>query len=218
MKDPEFQGMHVVLVGAFNPSIFHPVWFASEGLIRGGEADTAEIEIIHPDLAIFAMEGFRIEINKIRFSVSTTQGSLFEVVRDLALGTFRILKHTPINMLGINFEAHYKMNSVEKWHEVGHTLAPKPPWGDTLDAPGMRSLTMEEAIRRDGHAGYLRVKVEPSVRIIPGVYVNINDHFQKPSDSKTTGSEEMMVILENTWETSRQRSSEIIRTLLERHL
>jgi hypothetical protein len=220
MKDPEHQGINLVLVGQFNPSIFQPVWFASEDLIRAGEADTAKIEIIHPDLAIINinMEGFRIEVTPVRFSISTSQVPYFEVIRDLALGTFRILKHTPISMLGINFLAHYKLDSEEKWHEVGHTLAPKLPWGDALDSPGLRSLTMEESRRRDGQAGHLRVKVEPSTKVNPGIYLDINDHFQKPNDSKTTGSEEIMTILEKSWEASLERSGKIIRTLLEQHL
>lgn len=218
MKDPEIQATLIVLVGDFNPSIFHPVWLASEGLIREGEANTATIEIIHPDLAIFNMEGFRIEVNKTRFSILTLQASYDEAIRDLTLGTFRLLKHTPVSMMGINFEAHYRMDSEEKWHKVGDTLAPKHPWGDTLDSPGMRSLTMEEAKRRDGRAGYFRVKVEPSTRVHPGIFLGINDHFQKPIDSKTLGSEEMITILENSWEASRKRSDEIIRTLLEQYL
>lgn len=218
MKDPEIQSVTIVLVGSFNPSIFHPVWFASENLIRAGEADTAKIEIIHPDIAIFDMEGFRIEVNQTRFSISTTQEPYFVVIRDLTLGTFGILKHTPITMLGINFLAHFKIDSEEKWHEVGHILAPKPPWGDALDSPGLRSLTMQEDRRRDGQAGYIRVKVEPSAKINPGIFVDINDHFQKPSESKTTGSEEIMTILNNSWEASLQRSDKIIRTLLEQHL
>ncbi len=218
MKNPELQGINIVLVGNFNPSIFQPVWFASEDLIRRGEADAAKIEIIHPDLAIFDIEGYRIEVNQIRFSISTTQAPYFEVIRDLTLGTFRSLKHTPISMMGINFLAHFKIDSEEKWHEIGHILAPKPPWGDALDSPGLRSLTMEESKRRDGRAGHLRVKVEPSVKIIPGIYLDINDHFQKPSGSKTTGSEEIMTILDNSWEASLERSDKIIRTLLEQHL
>jgi hypothetical protein len=218
MKDPELQSVNIVLAGDFNPSIFHPAWFASEGLIRVGEAETAEIDIIHPELAIFDIEGFHIEVNKGRFSIVTTQASYYEAIRDLALGTFRILKHTPINMMGINFQAHFRMDSEEKWNEVGDILAPKPPWGDALDSPGMRSLTMEEGKRRDGLTGYLRVKVEPSVKVIPGIYLDINDHFQKPSDSKTRGSEEIITILEKSWDASRQRTVEIIRTLLEKHL
>jgi hypothetical protein len=42
-KTPEIQGMSIVLVGGFNPKIFHPAWFAAQKLIREKEAEEANI-------------------------------------------------------------------------------------------------------------------------------------------------------------------------------
>ena len=43
----------IVLIGNFNPKIFQPAWFGSEGLIQKKEAEQSTIEIIHPDVVIF---------------------------------------------------------------------------------------------------------------------------------------------------------------------
>ena len=42
--------------------------------------------------------------------------------------------------------------------------------------PVLRSLTLQ-SLRDDEAQGMLIVRVEPSARIVPGVYVQTNDHF-----------------------------------------
>jgi hypothetical protein len=45
----ELEGTSVVLVGNFNPAIFHPSWLASHNMVRGGEAEKAQIQIVSPE-------------------------------------------------------------------------------------------------------------------------------------------------------------------------
>lgn len=48
--------MTIVLVGAFNPRIFHPSWFGKHNLLREEEVDvatTAREVVVTPDLTIF---------------------------------------------------------------------------------------------------------------------------------------------------------------------
>ena len=46
MREPDKQFKGVVLVGKFNPVIFQPSWFSSQGLIKEKDADSAEVNII----------------------------------------------------------------------------------------------------------------------------------------------------------------------------
>lgn len=208
------QGHNIVLVGDFNPKIFQPTWFGREELISNSEEESAKIEIIHPEVVSFNLEWLTLKVTRERFIASTTQAPFYDILRDLVLGTFRILKHTPLRMMGINYDFHFSMESEERWHAFGDMLTPKEPWNGILDKPGMGSLTMEQSIRPDGLKGYIRVKLEPSERIHPGVFFNVNDHYQVKDTNKSIGADEIIDILEKNWNSSKERSEKIIESLL----
>jgi hypothetical protein len=212
---PFQQGHHIVLLGDFNPKIFQPAWFAAQELIGKAEAENADIEIVHPEVVIFRLNWLRLEVTRERFSAGTIQDSFEEVTRDLVLGTFRILSHTPIKKIGINTEAHFEVGSIEKYHSIGHTLAPKEVWNDLLLKPGLRSLTME-GVRPDGIKGQIQVTVEPSLRVQPGLYIRINDHFEVDNPDSVLGSDEIVAIIEKNWPLTVERANCIITTLFGR--
>ncbi|MCH8028523.1 MAG: hypothetical protein IH874_01140 [Candidatus Dadabacteria bacterium] len=211
----EIEGHSIVLVGDFNTKIFQPAWFGREKLIQKSEENQAKIEIIHPEVVSFESNWLNIRVTRERFKVSTTQASFYESLRDLVLGTFLLLRHTPIRMMGINYDMHFRMDSVEQWHSFGNLLTPKELWDGILNKPGMRSLTME-SVRPDGFKGYIRVSVEPSIKVEPGVYFFVNDHFEVGNSEKSIGIDEIIDILQNHWVTSTERSKSIIESLLEK--
>ena len=211
----EIQGASVVLLGDFNPKIFQPAWFAAEGLIRKQEAEEANIEIVHPEVVSFTLEWLQLQVTREHFIVATIQEPYYEFVRDLVLGTFSLLRHTPLHKMGLNTDKHFRMGSEDAWHTLGHRLVPKDLWQGVLDSPGMRSLTIEGK-RPDGLKGYIRVQVEPSVRIHPGVYFRVNDHYEVAEPKSVLGSQEILTCLERSWEESRRRAEHIINALLEK--
>src|SRR5688572_1822642 len=117
---PKLEGVMIVLVGAFNPQIFQPAWFASEKLIRKEEADSARIEIIHGDLTVFSLDWCKLEVTDDRFRIDTSSLQQYspELIRDLTLGTFGILRHTPLKMMGLNTMYHFEVASEEVWHSI----------------------------------------------------------------------------------------------------
>jgi len=211
----KIQEANIVIRGNFNPQIFQPYWFGIQGLIRKEEVNDANVKIIHPDIASFSLGWMVLEVTRDRFLLSTSQDAYTEVTRDLALGTFTVLEHTPLKYLGVNVSKHFEMINEEQWHALGDILAPKGIWKDLFHKPGMRSLTMEESSRPDGLKGYTRVTVEPSVKIHPGVYFLVNDHYSVKDPESVTGAEEILAILESEWYGSVKRSNTIIDSLLE---
>jgi hypothetical protein len=205
-----------VFIGNFNPKIFQPSWFASEGLIGRQEGEGAKVEVIHPDITIFSLEWAKVQVLRERFSVETKQQPYDEALRDLAFGTFKILKHTPLSKMGINMFMHFRIDSIEKWHEIGDKLTPKSIWEGVLHKPGMKSLTMEESIRRDGYKGYIHMKIEPSAKVEPGLFFGINDHVEVKDPGTAMGSDEIICILKEIWPESHRRSEAMIYNLLER--
>jgi len=212
--DLETQSCSIVLIGDFNPKIFQPAWFASEGLVSGSVAENAKIQVIHPELTVLEFEDYRMQIEASKFLVATSSDPLFEVIRDLTLSTFELLRHTPVRMMGINTEMHYRIDTEANWHAFGDKLVPKATWKTLLDSPGMRSVTVEEGKRRDGNPGKLLVKVEPSQRMKHGVYFHINDHFELDATSKVVGATQMMEVLRSSWTECQRRAKEIVDALL----
>ena len=57
--------------------------------------------------------------------------------------------------------------------------------------------------------GQITVRIEPSNRIHPGVFININDHYEIGDPESSLGCEEIISILETVWDSSIARSKKI---------
>ncbi len=215
MPGPEvaLEGAYIVLVGSFNPAIFHPQWFARQNVtISEQEAENASNVIMLPDLTTFHTEHLTVQVTTDHFQVGTTHVPAYELVRDLAVGAFRVLRHTPIRMLGVNRNVHFNTGTRDLWHAVGHHVAPKEVWAPILENPGTRSLTIE-GTRPDGLRGAIRVKLEPSARIDPGVFLDINDHFETEGGDQASQGDwgtQLVDTLEAQWAVCHERSTRII--------
>lgn len=206
--DITMQTVSLVLRGTFNPAIFHPSWFARNELIKSAEADAATVKLVCPDAAVFQTGWLQVSVVQDRFSASTTQESYFEPLRDLVIGTFVLLSHTPVRLVGINRDLYFRMPSKEAWNAVGDELAPKPPWSAALQKPGMRAVVMEGE-RPDQYKGYIRVSVEPfsNQGTKYGVHVSVNDHYQlTPIGDAVQGGDELLELVQKRWRDSMSRS------------
>jgi len=209
----QVQGVSIVLIGNLNPAIFHPSWFAAHNLLRSEEADAANINIIHPDVASFKTEWLEVNIVKERFQIATVQESYYEALRDIAVGILGLLSHTPIRVMGINRDFHFDLVSEDIWNGLGHRLVPKQDWKSLLKSPGMQNLVVQGE-RTDDLKGYLRVSVQPSSRVKFGVFIEVNDHYILKTDEKEVdGADKARVILSERWNDSMKRSSEIAQTI-----
>jgi hypothetical protein len=197
---PEIRALSVVAVGEFNPTIFQPKWFSLEGLLTRDEGENANVQIIHPDVTAFELPWLGINVTRDRFQASSLAQPYFERVVALLSGTFGLLKHTPMRLLGINHEAHFRASTVDKWHALGHKLAPKDFWRQWFSAPGMQSLSIKQVPREDKEPGYVQITVEPSLRLGPvGVYVRVNDHFEHNPGDEYIGASKVLTWLTEKW-------------------
>lgn len=206
----------IVMNGSFNPSIFHPVWFEKNGLIPSTETENAQIDTISNDIAIFTMSWVRIEVIAERFIAKTTDESKFGPLRDLVLGTFRLLEFTPCYQLGLNRTIHFKFPNEDSWHAVGHALAPKKHWEKYLNHPGMKTLTIE-AKRPDDYDGTINITVRPVLTHPLPVRewiaeVSVNDHYD-------LGENETVVkacsIIDSQWSNSFTKAIDIANGIIQ---
>ena len=218
--EPEISAVAIVVLGDFNPAIFTPAWFVLHGLLPGNVADNAQVQVVHPQMAVFTADWLHLQVTTEHLSAETSQAPHVRV-RDLVARVFRErLPHTPLKALGINRHAHFRVGSPAERDRIGRTLAPVEPWGAlgsnlelTGEQCGMTSLSMSQ-IGPPGRApgGRINVTVEPSNQIDDprlGVYVGINDHYPIDETSPGTG-ERLMGVLEENFDVSLRRSEAII--------
>lgn len=115
----------IVLTGNFNPPIFHPEWFDRNQLLPPNEvrdiskvsevktdlndSETQKIKFISSNVFISGLQtrlllpSYRVEVSPDRFEARTSINSKFEELIKFVCATFKILEHTPIQSLGINF-------------------------------------------------------------------------------------------------------------------
>jgi len=210
----EIVGVSIVLVGDFNPAIFQPLWFSSQGLIPAAEAREVKELVVHPELTAFKLPWVQLQVTHKQFIASTTQESHFEAVRDLVVGIFSLLKHSPIQKMGINLEQHYKFADVERYKEFGHKLAPKEVWRKTLTDPGLLTMVVVQQRRHDAFHGQIQVLLEVSSKIVPGIFFRVNDHFDLPTIEGVSGTDTVLKILSNEFHKSLDRSRETVESVL----
>ncbi len=213
----KFEAVGVVFLGSFNPQIFQPAWFAAEKLIRKEEAEAAKIQVIHPEVTAFSLEWATLQVTHEHLRADTTTEQQFspEFLRDLTVGTFRLLSHTPIKQMGLNRVFHFEIESEEVWHAIGHRLVPKKDWEGILQRPGTRVVAVE-GTRPDGYKGRILVRLGPSTKFHPGIYALVNDHFEQDENDTRTGAGPMLEIMEKHWQESLERSRKIVYDLMSR--
>lgn len=216
MRKIEKSNISVVFIGKFNPAIFQPLWFSSEGLIRESEGKEARIELIHPDATIFSLDWIRIEVLRDKLIFRSLQDENEEIIADLIIGTFKLLRHSPIYKMGINKEVQFTAENDKAWHKIGDTLAPKDIWENIVNKPGMNNLTMESQRSEDTYTGYIRTKIEPDPKKRYGVLISVNDHYEiEMKENEIVNSDEIIKIFESKWKASLKKSNEIITYLME---
>lgn len=167
----------IVLIGSFNPAIFHPAWFASSALIRKEESETATIEVVSQMVSSFKTEWLQVQVTNDRFAASSTSPAHHEPLRDLVLGVFSLLEHTPTKAMGLNRTLHFRIPTPEQWNKIGHSLVPKDFWRGFLKDPVTRTVTVQGQ-RENSESKLVTVKVEPS-QLLPGaIVVDCNEHFE----------------------------------------
>jgi hypothetical protein len=125
-----------------------------------------------------------------------------------------LLSHTPINGGSIHHRTEFVIGTEEEWHKIGHTLAPKELWEGVLDKPGMFDFAMV-GVRPDDLLGAIRVRIQPSQVVQPGIFLNVNDEFFMPEGDERPDAAEL---LDKLWPDAATRATDIRTQLLERLL
>ena len=221
---PEIDGVSVVLRGSFNPAIFTPAWFVLHELLPNSAADTATLQVAHPQVTQFSFDWLSLRATTNEFVAETVQAPHIRV-RDLVLRVFKEhLYHTPLRLMGINRDVHVPVANFAQFDRIGRALAPVEPWGRYIEdleldgeSGGMMTLKMSQLKPKGRPPGSeINITVAPSSRIGGGrfgVYVQVNDQFAV-RDAEDGGGEQLMRFLEDSFEASIRRSDGIVHHIL----
>lgn len=199
--EPEQRLFSVVILGDFNPVIFHPLWYAQNGLIAAQEVEDAEEVLTSQEVSMFRWNEIHFQVEQHRFGLTTKDAAKAPQLRDLAIGSFTLLEHTPLTALGLNLESRFKLENREDWDAVGHRLAPKQSWRSILEDPGMLAVSMS-GTRRECAADRVSIQVSPANGLEFGVVVRINQHYTVETVRRTSlpdRNQEVIRILSEDW-------------------
>lgn len=205
----------IIVVGDFNPAIFSPDWLEGNNLIGKNDAEAAREKsqgkslIVSHQVAAFETKWFALQVIENQFSL-TSKDALSPAFRDLAVGIFQLLSHTPVTAVGLNFMAHFKMATENEYHHVGDVLAPKDIWKALYpdDIAGLADITIRiqhgvrgEPVKTNDEK---RISLQPSNKFKFGVFFAYNDHHDvsNPSEDSLKPAERVAAIIDKEWEAS----------------
>jgi hypothetical protein len=175
---PEIFGAIIVVLGSFNPPIFSPDWLAQHNLIGKEDAEAAKASnelLISKPIAHLDTGSFDLQVVENRLTLSS-KSVVSPGIKDLAIGILSILPHTPITALGLNFVAHYRIDTEDNYHRIGDALAPKEVWHSLYPpdkhATGMADVTVVVNPGKRGETLQAKdrkqITVQPSSRVKQG--------------------------------------------------
>lgn len=224
----EVLGAQIVAVGSFNPAIFTADWLDKNQLLRDSDAAFArksESYVITREVAVIETEWFHLQVVGNRFQILSKDAPT-PAVRDLAAGILSLVPHTPVSALGLNFTAHYRLDTTDDYHKVGDVLAPKGIWEDLFDGEhslGMADLVIKAQPYKRGdkpkNGDEKKIQVQPSNRVPSGVFFAYNDHHTFSQDNlveNLTPAEMAVRVLIDCWDKDMAESKNVFDRVLAR--
>ena len=191
--NPERKQYSIVLIGEFNPGMFHPEWFCRNDILSREDvafacADTNKYPLINTQqITMFKTTQLTVKIETNRFQVVAEKEPLVSL-KDFVVKCFDKLGSYVIKAYGFNYSAHYKIDSESKYQEIGDKLAPKEYWADLLGNDisgddrkgGLCEIQMSE--QKADEKGSISMLLQPSAQVKPGVFISCNDHNEVADD------------------------------------
>lgn len=185
---PQEKQLSIVILSDFNPAMFHPIWFETNGIISKEQSEIAQNQtggfqmIVTTQLTFFKTDDVTVKVEPKRMDIVSSNGVVTSL-KDFAIKTIQTLNSFSVKAYGYNFSAHYYIENISDYQKIGDTLAPKKYWkeflGEEISGDKRKSglLQLRMIKTKENGKGTTTLDVEPSIKINQGVYIYCNDHF-----------------------------------------
>jgi hypothetical protein len=198
MKDIELisKEFFIVLLGDFNPPIYHPSWFYDKKMLSRTEFEQA-IEkkefLMTGDISQFVTSYFMLQVTRDRIMIKSEQEVYFHKIIEILLQTLETLPETPIKAIGINKSHKYHFNNEQQWHNVGHKIAPKDTiWNKVFKKPGLAFIKIIPE-RDDDFEGHIEFHSDSHEKCKINFF--LNDHINIHKKENISFAEQVKEIL-----------------------
>lgn len=213
-----------VLIGSFNPSIFHPSWLALNNLISSEAFEAADLQVSHPDISRFDANFMSFDIQKTRISIRC-EADKDGLVFDMVMSIFgNLLTHSPVSRVGINRTVDLLCGTEQKRDELGKRMAPQSAWGSWGEEialgdgglhGGMQRLVMRQIPRHDGRKGHFQADLQPLSSSSDAIRLDFNSELVVDELEEVKGSEKAVLLFEECWNDDLEKAKNISNEILE---
>ena len=212
--------MSIVLIGSFNPLIYHPEWFKSNNILPPEDVDAVLNSqepnlVVSPGLTLFRTSNIEINVTPERFMIKARKQP-FVFIKDVLQKSFEKLGSTPVKQMGINDHYHIKFDSEKELQDFADIIVPKVRWnsllGDEVKGTNRVSGLTKIQMRKTTDFGAINYTLEPSPVVKPGVYISNNHHYNLEEESQF--AEDAMEILEQNFTTTVEKTDCITREII----
>ena len=177
----------VVLLGSFNPMIYHPYWLKEKEII-GEEDITKEGILVHEDISSFRIgDWMQMNINKNRCEFKILNADKILIMRDIIMGCLNALPETPIVAFGINKGWIAQLPNSDQYYELGAKLSPLELWKDDFKNPRLKNIAIEDTDNENFSGTRRLIIIQPApaeLKYDNAIDINLNNHFDMPSDKQ----------------------------------
>ena len=202
--------LSVVALGRFNPAIFQPSWFRTNDILPAAEVDAAEAGgqrvLVTNDVTAIMFESVRVDVQKERWSLSTSRQDWRKDIGPIASSIFALLPHTPVTTLGFNYSMHRYLVGGEP--ALSRLLHKWVPIEDLADVVGKR-VHLGGTVRCDWDDYRVTFTLDSSVRLTHGIYFGQN--YERKVESATMLTE----YLQQDWPKILSRAKDLIEAISE---
>lgn len=171
----------VVLLGRFNPLIFHPLWLLKKRLIPESDVVNKQI-VINSQVSQYPIgDWMQMTVTPDRCEFKIQKPERIVVMKDLIMGTLNSLPETPIIAMGINRGNIINLGDAGSFYKFGSKLAILDIWKDCLHTPRLRDIIIEDVEKTVEGEEIVRRRIQIKSAEIKDqqfcIDVNLNNHY-----------------------------------------
>lgn len=171
----------VVLLGSFNPLIFHPLWLLKKRLIPESDVVNKQI-VINSQVSQYPIgDWMQMTVTPDRCEFKIQKPERIVVMKDLIMGTLNSLPETPIIAMGINRGNIINLGDAGSFYTFGSKLAILDIWKDCLHTPRLRDIIIEDVEKTVEGEEIVRRRIQIKSAEVKDqqfcIDVNLNNHY-----------------------------------------